>query len=124
MIQILKELVPNVIPEKILLDFEMAAINAFKNEYPTSTVSCCLFHLSQSVIRKVTELGLKVRYETEGDFQMLAKSLSALAFVPSDELSQVFEQLAAAFPDEPVCNDLLTYFESTYIRGPRIGRQN
>lgn len=124
MIQALKELVPNVFPERILLDFEMAAINAFKNEFPTSNISCCFFHLSQSVIRKVTELGLKVRYETVRDFQMLVKSLPSLAFVPVDELSEVYEQLAAAFPDEPTCNDLLTYFESTYIRGPRIGRQN
>lgn len=123
MIQILKELVPDFMPERILLDFEMAAINAFKNEFPTSVVSCCFFHLSQSVIRRVTELGLKVRYETDGNFQMLVKSLSSLAFVPNDDLYEVFEQLAATFPDEPVCNDLLTYFESTYIRGPRIRRQ-
>lgn len=55
---------------------------------------------------------------------MLVKSLPSIAFVPVDELSEVYEQLAAAFPDEPTCNDLLTYFESTYIRGPHIGRQN
>lgn len=58
------------------------------------------------------------------DFQMLIRTLSAFAFVPSDELSLVFEQLAAAFQDEPVWNGLLTYFEPTRIREPQISRQN
>ena len=124
MIQALKELVPDARPEKILLDFEMAAINAFKAEFPASNVTCCYFHLAQAIIRKVGEVGLKVRFETEEEFQMLVKSLPALSFIPVDELTERFEQLAEAFPDETACNDLLAYFESTYVRGPRIGRQN
>ncbi|XP_050706630.1 uncharacterized protein LOC126992005 [Eriocheir sinensis] len=121
MIEILKMLHPGLNPSTILLDFELAAINAFKNEFPLARVSGCFFHLNQSVIRKVNELGLKVRYETDRDFAMTVKSLPALAFVPIDEVPEVFEELGAAFPDEAECNDLIAYFESTYVRGPRVG---
>ena len=79
------------------------------------------FHLNQSVIRKVNELGLKRRYETENDFAMLIKSLPALAFVPVDEVEEIFEESGATFPDEAESNALIAYFESTYIRGPRVG---
>ena len=54
-------------------------------------------------------------------FAMTVKSFPALAFVPIAEVAEVFEELGAAFPDEAECNDLITNFESTYIRGPRVG---
>jgi len=46
-------------PERILLDFESAAINAFKSAFPSATVTGCCFHLTQSVTRKVDEIGMK-----------------------------------------------------------------
>ena len=54
MLEILKMLHPGLNPSTILLDFELAAINAFKNEFPLSKVSGCFFHLNQSVMRKVS----------------------------------------------------------------------
>ncbi|XP_076799793.1 uncharacterized protein LOC143444882 [Clavelina lepadiformis] len=122
MLQALRIIRPMAQPDKILLDFEIAAINAFRSEYPSATVSGCYFHLAQSVLRKVNELGLKTRYETDSIFQMLVKSLSALSFVAVADLESIFEQLANTFPDEVACNDLLVYFESNYIRGSRTGR--
>ena len=121
MIQILKNMNLAVNPSKILLDFELAAINSFQSEFPQAQVSGCFFHLNQAVIRKVNELGLKRRYETDNEFAMLVKSLPALAFVPVDEVGEIFEELGASFPDEAECNALIAYFESTYIHGPRVG---
>ena len=120
MLQIMHDIIPEADPVKILLDFERGAMNAFSERFPNAIVSGCFFHLSQSVIRKVSELGLKTTYETDEEFSMLVRSLPALAFVPEEEVEERFEEVAAAFPDEPAVNNLISYFESTYVRGPRL----
>jgi len=46
-------------PERILLDFESATVNAFRAAIPSATVTGCYFHLTQIVMRKVDEIDLK-----------------------------------------------------------------
>jgi len=46
-------------PERILLPFEGVAINAFRPAFPCATVTGCYFHSTQSVTRKVNEIGMK-----------------------------------------------------------------
>jgi len=46
-------------PERIMLDFESAAIHAFRSAFPSATVTGCYFHLPQSVLRNVDEIGMK-----------------------------------------------------------------
>ena len=55
----LKTLVPDKKPEKFLLDFEQAAIQANQKNFPESKLSGCFFHLSQNFMRKIAKLGLK-----------------------------------------------------------------
>ena len=52
-------LIPEAEPDVILLDFEIAAMNAFRATFPNSTVTGCYFHLCQSVLKKTQELGLR-----------------------------------------------------------------
>jgi len=44
--------------ERIVLDFGSAAINAFRSSFPSATVTGCYFHLTQSVMQKVDEIGM------------------------------------------------------------------
>jgi len=53
-------------------------MNAFSGTYPDAHVTECYFHLCQSVIRKVNEIGLKMEYETNDE----VRCLPALAFIP------------------------------------------
>jgi len=46
-------------PERMLLDFESAATNAFRSAFPSATVTGCYFHLTQSFMRKVDEIDMK-----------------------------------------------------------------
>ena len=94
MLDALKELLPDSVPQIMLLDFENAAQNAFRLAYPNASVKGCLFHLSQSVIRKVGELGLKSQFESNPEFNMAVKSLMALSFVPLDDVLPRFHELA------------------------------
>lgn len=45
-------------PEKINLDFEIAAHSAFRASFPNATLLCCRFHLGQAWYRNIQKLGL------------------------------------------------------------------
>ena len=53
--QALKSLRGDLNPQFAMMDFEMAAKNAFSAEFPEAKVTFCLFHLSQNVYRHVVE---------------------------------------------------------------------
>ncbi|KFM58704.1 hypothetical protein X975_17494, partial [Stegodyphus mimosarum] len=117
MFEIIKVLLPNMMPQKVLLDFEKAAINAAKIAFPEADVKGCYFHLCQSLIRKISNVGLRIPYETDVNIKLKLKSLAALAFVPISDVRVIFDQLSTTFPDEESYNEVLTYFFTTYIEG-------
>ena len=117
MFEIMKGLLPNLSPRKILVDFEKACISASLIAFPNTEVKGCYFHLCQSLIRKINTAGLKIEFESDIEVKLMLKSLPALAFVPMQEVRAVFDTLAATFPDEESYNDILTYFFSTYVEG-------
>ena len=43
-------------PKEIVIDFEKAAISAFKSEFPTATIKGCFSHFAQANWRKIQEL--------------------------------------------------------------------
>ena len=57
------ELRLNFNPERVNLDFEIAAMKAFRESFPATVVSCCRFHLGQSWFRKIQKLGLTTEYK-------------------------------------------------------------
>jgi len=40
----LKSLVSNLTPQRIMVDFKMAFISAYKDEFPTTEIKGCFFH--------------------------------------------------------------------------------
>lgn len=122
----LKNLIPTAAPGSILVDFERAAINAFSTAYPTAQVRGCYFHLCQSVVRKVNEVGLKIDYENNDEVRGFVRCLSALAFVPPEDVTEAFDLLVDTMPPGiDHLDELISYFEHTYIRGRRLrGRAN
>ena len=121
----LKILIPGASPKTILTDFELASMAAFTQGYPEASVTGCYFHLNQSVIRKVNELGMKTDYESDDALRGGVRCLSALAHVPVDDVAESFDVLTESMPEHEKMNELLSYFEHTYIRGRRLhGRRN
>jgi len=45
--------------ERMLLVFDSAVITAFKSAFPSATVTGGYFYLTQSVMRKVNDIGMK-----------------------------------------------------------------
>ena len=121
--KIRKDLLHNSNPGCIVLDFELAAHNGFRKIFPGVSISCCFFHLRQSVLQQVGALGLKNRYEEDLEVQVNVCTLTSLAFVPPADVAKVFDNLVDEFPDEQEFNDLISYFKSTYIEGPTVRRR-
>ena len=117
-------LIPSANPDTILTDFETAAMGAFTARFPSARITGCYFHLGQSVIRKVNELGLKTLYETDDAFRGNVRCLAALSHVPVEDVAEAFEILAdditTSIPAVEHIDELLSYFEHTYVRGRRI----
>jgi len=59
MLDILKSLVPSLAPKKILVDFEKACFGEVRSAFPSAEVKGYYFHLYQSLIRKINNVGLK-----------------------------------------------------------------
>ena len=95
-------------------------MNSYRDVYPTASVTGCYFHLCQSLLRKVNEVGLKKVYEEQDSVRLYMRCLPVLAFVPPDDVMEAFELLIESKPDDvDHLDEITTFFEHTYIRGRR-----
>ena len=112
-------------PTHFSSDYELAAINAVRHVFPDITLSGCLFHFAQIMWRRVQDAGLQQAYNQEGEEQLRVEvhSLTALAFLPVDDVAGAFDSLAERIDERllPVADHLEDYF----IRGraARRGRR-
>ena len=114
-----KRLAPAAAPDVILIDFESAAMSAFRQGFPQAQVKGCYFHLTQSIMRKAQDVGLKATYETDIEIQGFIRCLSAISHVPTADVQDTFDTLVEQMPDVEHMDELVTYFEHTYVRGRR-----
>ncbi|XP_068212575.1 uncharacterized protein [Palaemon carinicauda] len=83
---------PRLHPKTFLIDFEQAARSAIEEIFPNVTVKGCLYHLSQSIYRKVQNEGLQTKYQTDANFSLQIHMIPALAFVPAEKVIEAFEK--------------------------------
>ena len=98
MLMAIKELVPVANPTNVLVDVEPASIGAFRNAFQNARVSGYYFHLSQSILRKVNEVGMKEAYERDDEVRGSVRCLAALSCVPVTDIVESFEILAESMP--------------------------
>ncbi|XP_022160472.1 uncharacterized protein LOC111026661 [Myzus persicae] len=115
---------PNLQPNAIVIDFEQAFIKSFKELYTDVKIHGCFFHFTQCLWRKLQSCGLKNRYSTDAIFSHEIKKLSALAFVPVDNVIFAFEELINSdyyVDNEEELRTVVDYFEDTWIGRPTRG---
>ena len=113
------------VPTDILFDFEQAALNGARHAFPGIIVKGCFFHLCKNIWKKIQENGLAVLYETDDEFSLLMRSISALAFVPEVDVAQAWNDLETEIRNLYNNNGVdavLDYFEDTYVGRQRRGR--
>ena len=124
-LDILLSLLPNAAPDKVLIDFELAAMKAFEKALPNATIAGCFFHLSQKFIRKIGKLGLKKLYRSMPELSLALKLIPALAFVKLENvkssfklvveyIQEVCEQLSLDSSEVERIDELCSYFQKTY----------
>ncbi|KAK9717832.1 MULE transposase domain [Popillia japonica] len=114
----LKILQPVLSPRTITVDFEKPMITALRNEFPDARLRGCLFHFTQCILRDVKSKGLKQRQETDVEFALKLRMLPAVAFVPTESVVEVFETLSENEIFPPEAQEVVDYFEDTWIGRP------
>ena len=104
-------------PETITVDFEMAAINAFHETFSETLVCGCFYHFTQSLYRKIQQLGLQKPYAQDKRLSQQFKMFGALAYIPVPDVPAVFNQLVDSMKDckYEKMKDFIKYFRVTYI---------
>jgi len=110
-------------PITITVDFEQAAITAFKEKFPEISVHGCFFHLSQNIWRRIQESGLQIKYCSDAEFALKSRCIAAIAFLPTEDIIRGFEILVYGedYPDK--LDPVVDYFESNYIGSISRGRK-
>ena len=95
-----------------MMDFEKTHMNSISSEFRSASISTCLFHFGQNIYRKVCEFGFKHKHHTDDEFSIKIRCLYVLAFLPVDDATEGFEELT---DDEDTPQEIVSYFEATYI---------
>ncbi|KII61887.1 hypothetical protein RF11_14163 [Thelohanellus kitauei] len=116
------ELRPSLSPMSIMVDFEKGCMNALLNAFPNSTVHGCLFHLGQSLWRRIQREGLTNSYRDDENVKLYSKMLIALSFIPPEDVGTAFDELSESRPAN--LHNLYNYWEDTYIGRMRRNRRD
>ena len=110
-------------PTTMMSDFELANINASERNFPGVIIKLCLFHLNQSIWRQVEQNGLKTDYTENPQVRHAIQHLLGLAFVPLEDVEEVFNDIMEDDLPEAVLSVYETV-EKTYVTGtPARGRR-
>lgn len=116
--------IPNLNPRKLMMDFEKSIINAATEHFPNAQLTCCFFHLGQSVYRAIQSEGLQRAYNNpeNREVKVTTHMLLALAYVPVDDVTATFRLLKREMSDE--MEPIFEYFATTYVVGkPARGKR-
>ncbi|KAF7685684.1 hypothetical protein CDIK_3567 [Cucumispora dikerogammari] len=96
-------------------DFKTAAITAFSSAFPGARMTGCMFHLVQSVQKKLDSSGFSTEFKNNPNVREFVQALKCLPFVSISENVGTFECLKQLknFPQELI--GIFNYFETTYI---------
>lgn len=99
-----------------MADFEKAVHNAVRDVFDGQVeMKGCFFHLTQSVWRKLQQLGLAKKYREDEEFRLFVGKIFGLAFLPVDYVKDGLNYLCSIAPDDAL--ELLEYFDATYVNG-------
>lgn len=120
LIQMLRSQVPNWCPKKFMTDFEFAAINAIKAEFPNIILRGCLYHYKNSLRRKGKALGLlKTKYT-----RRIVNLCAALPLLPKDQIKDGWTYVQQTCPpNHPKINCFMKYMSKFWLKDDKFVNQ-
>ena len=79
-------------PQDIMIDFEIAAINAAAAAtFEGTEMKGCFFHLCAKLWKRIQRSGLQQRYINDAEFPNTHRMIAALTFLARDEVEAYFK---------------------------------
>ncbi|XP_060869712.1 uncharacterized protein LOC132944409 isoform X1 [Metopolophium dirhodum] len=117
---VLKNFIKSMLSElklkTISIDFEQSMIQAIELVFVDVNIQCCYYHLSQSIWRKVQNIGLATKYKENENVHQIVGMLKGLALLPLKYVKKGMSVLYDLSNDlnDPNIDELLLYFDRTY----------
>ena len=119
MLQELKESSPSPLqPKSVLSDFEKSAMTAYEAEFPGIVIKGCHFHMTQSMWRKIQEIGLAKEYKENKSLREWFDFFKGLAFIPLYLINLAFNFILSVKPKSDYNEKIdlfINYFTSTWL---------
>ena len=106
-------------PDSVMSDFELGLINALEMIFPNASLEGCYFHFTQCIWRRVQQSHLITSFRDDDVVRSLVRRLMAVAFLPIVAIRPSFVSLQqeAETLNNANCNELLDYFQGTWLNG-------
>lgn len=119
---LIKSHFPNWTPKYFKTDFEIAAIEAITNIFPSTIISGCNFHFNQCIWRKVQEYGLIKEYKEKEEVRTHIRLCASLAHIPIYALEDGWLFI---MENSPFCEKITKfndYFVTQWMDNDNIGK--
>ncbi|KAG0437908.1 hypothetical protein DMUE_3413 [Dictyocoela muelleri] len=106
----------NASPDYIISDFESALYNSIKNNFKSSILNGCNFHMTQIIMRYLSSSHLMYLYKENNEFRKSVKYLIILSYLPEEEVIGKFNILFEKIKrkDDSLKN-LFNYFYKNFL---------
>nr|CAD2139974.1 unnamed protein product [Meloidogyne enterolobii] len=89
----IRTIYPNLNPDSISVDFELAIHNAIRTIFPESHIRGRFFHLFSNLKKHLSSLNLINHYNTNPKFALNSRMIVSLAFAPQNDLLEALNIL-------------------------------
>ena len=117
----LLNLPPNLNPNSVSCDYELAAFQSVSARFPNTSIDGCFFHFVKNFKKCLRNNNLLGLYNNAPNFALQARMIPAMAFVPIPQLDIAFAALGQILPAQ--LQPILEWLEDNYM-GRRVGNNN
>lgn len=92
-LELLKNLNPEIYPSHVVTDFEIAQQQAWRTAFPRCKVQGCLFHLAQAFVKKARKLGLAQYWKIIPEVLSYIRMCTAISLLPKNLFTRALDLL-------------------------------
>lgn len=110
MFNLIKQQIPEWHPARVIVDFEIGAINALSKTFPKASIKGCNFHFKQALSKKSREVNIK----TEDEKRHVARC-GSLAYLPIELVEDGWLAIMEEAPTSESITKFNNYFVTTWL---------